>query len=93
MKKIIENFKDVFKAIFNSITDDNITNMAIMWFVFIGVFVCIPIFLIAFVYAVICVIPYIFLCLCLTTLSLIIPLLIRGCFYFYKRFKEIKDEK
>lgn len=95
LKKISINFKDIidlFNSLHNSIKYDSILEMCITWAVFIGAIIGIPFVFGIIVYAIICAIPLVFICVSVCILSFIVPFLIRGFYKCIKFFKEFVDE-
>lgn len=92
MKETLKNIKEFFKTIFDSIKYDTFSEMCMMWAVFVGVFICIPILAGMFLYAIICSIPFMLICILLIILSFIIPFSIRTILEIIKNIRSAKED-
>ena len=90
MKNIWNFIYNIFVSQIDSIKNDSLLDMLMMWLVFISVFVLFPIFVIIFGYAFICTLPYICLCVIGCLITFIIPLSLR---IIFKVLKGVKNEK
>lgn len=90
MKNICNFIYDIFVIIIDSIKNDSLLDILMMWLVFISFFVLIPIIIIILSYTVICALPYICLCIIFCAITFIIPLFLR---IIFKALKEVKNEK
>ena len=88
MKNIWNFIYNIFVSQIDSIKNDSLLDMLIMWLVFISVFVLFPIFVIIFGYAFICTLPYICLCVIICLITFTIPLSLRIIFNVLKKIKK-----
>lgn len=90
MKNICNFICDIFVTITDSIKNDSLLDMLMMWSVLMSVFVLIPVFVVILSYAVICALPYICLSIIICVITFIIPLSLRIVF---KALNKVKNEK
>lgn len=88
-KNIMAFIYDIFTAVIESIINDNMLDMLMMWLVFVSVFIIFPLFFIIFLYAIICyILPHICIILLSGILSFLIPLSLRTIYKLTKRNKK-----
>lgn len=79
---------DIFTAIIESIKNDTMLDMLMMWLVFVSVFIIFPLFFIIFIYVIIYTLPYICILLLFGILSFLFPLGLRITYKLIKRYKK-----
>jgi hypothetical protein len=87
-KNIMTFIYDIFTAIIESIKNDNMLDMLMMWLIFVSVFIIFPLFFIIFIYVIIYTLPYICILLLFGILSFLIPLSLRTIYKLIKRYKK-----